>query len=183
MDLVLTVAKELHERAFPELLPLDRTALQEALFGFIYGPGDKTHHNADYGRTGPSAIDESRPGATHPSILDDPTRTGADPLRRFERLQVAPWDEHDQPVAPWDDATGFAPVVDHLADMAQRTDQPPACPRHDWNDLGCPPCGDLRRAFYIELGRRMAETADEVGPCAGGRCIDPAAHAEGAHDL
>jgi hypothetical protein len=249
MGLVLTVARELHDRGFPEFRGDDLAYLLEALFGFIYEPAGQSFyervqadrrragwvppdepqnaesmesamessldrdqadserrpkrsrtrpnppHSPDYGRTGPSVIDESRPVGpvcTCPPKsnwhLDGCPRRAwlkTNPAEQGLQRPAAPWNQYDQAVPPWnegppvDDAAGFlARVVDHLA--TRETDQPPACERHDWSALDCVECGD--RAFYVELGRRMAETADEGDPCAGGRCIDPAAHAEGAHD-
>lgn len=37
------------------------------------------------------------------------------------------------------------------------------------------------RAARIRAGKQM--DVDEANPCSGGRCTDPEAHAEGAHDV
>jgi hypothetical protein len=159
MGLVFDLVRVLTSHDYPAATGGDLVGFQVALFSFIYGPEDKSnygalseipectcaepsglsgceqhmpvklrekpHRNADYGQTGPSAIDESRPVQARRAAA-----TG-DPLHRFEKLQDP------------------------------QTDQPPACEVHPENRLECLACGEIRRAFYVELGQRMAEGAHD----------------------
>lgn len=202
--LMIDLVRVLREHGYPELTGLDLADFFHIrVFGFLYGA--RTPDTAvELVRSGalvlpgPDPVDESRPVTPRPEFDRDgypvPTRRCAgvnaagtpffgdhigcehDPARRFDRLQAdprpdttepPPWDSAEPAVMPWDEA---------------EIPQPPACPVHDWNALNCRACGDLRREFYLYIARKMAASADEVGPCAGGRCIDPEAHAEGAHD-